>query len=1199
MNFRKMEVTGFKSFADKIELVFETGTTAIVGPNGCGKSNIADAIKWALGEQSAKALRCDKMEGLIFNGGANRRPLGLAEVALTMTNTGKTLPTEYNDVEVSRRLYRSGESEYSMNRKRCLLKDIQELFMDTGLGLSSYSIMEQGHIDMILNSSAQDRRLILEEAAGITKFRHRKRTSLRKLEATEQNLVRINDILYELERQVASLKRQASKARRYQTYHDELKELDTKLSLRKYYSLATDFKNTQDKLTSADDEMQSISASITKLEAELETHRLTMAQAQGKLADLRTQERKVQTEIEDAESEIAVLKERRDNLQQRQKRAITEVERVQKQLEDSEKQVAAAQIEKGKLGETIASQEKELKLAQERADKLTEAAKVAEKKLDTLKSQTINILNRKAKAQNELSTTESRLDYSITRLERLYSNADNFLTEQTQLKETLAKLRLEMKSKEDEISDLTIKQKQISTEIRELQSKVASADREIRSIEQKRGARSSRLQSLQELQKAYEGYNAGVKAILGKGKGKKSAEAPFEGVCGVIAEIIRTEPRYEAAIEASLGSSIQVVVTETVEDAKNAVEYLKDRKIGRATLISMDLMDQKHLNNSAPFPDDVIVAEQVVEFDDKYSSVVNYLLGKTLIVENLDRAVELAKGADPAFVFATLDGQIMSAAGIITGGTGAEGAGLLRRSREIGDLKKEVAELSGQLASMSEEREKIAAEVSSQQRDREKISGELQQKQISLASVQKDMSQCKQRLERVDRELSVVEKERDTLEADIVTLEEKKKKLAENSVDLERQSEEINRSIATLQAELRTKSQQRDAVISQCTNIQVQLAAKKQQQRGLVDKFNSLERERNRLRQTLSSHQTSATSDEESEKEIAEKIETRSKTLKELFEKRTKFENETAELETQRQKAQTDLAEGEAAIRDSRSDIDQLSQGKYQLEVAKTQLQMNIDSLTSKMQERYGVSIKELRNQGDSDLEETEELSEEELESRIEELRDRMAKMGTVNLTAVDEYNRQKERYDLLITQKEDLLKAKESLYGIIQRINRESRDRLKETFDSVNAGFQELFTRLFGGGQAELVMIGEGDVLESGVEMNARPPGKKPQTIAMLSSGERSLTAIALLFALFKSKPSPFCVMDEVDAALDDANVGRFADMVREFSKNTQFVVITHNKRTMEMADVLYGVTMEESGVSKLVSLRIGEGDSASEAAG
>ena len=1317
MNFRKLELTGFKSFADKIELVFEPGTTAIVGPNGCGKSNICDAIKWVLGEQSARSLRCEKMEDVVFNGGSTRRPLGMAQVSLSISNSRKILPTDYSEVEISRRLFRSGESEYYMNKNRCLLREIQEMFMDTGLGANSYSLMEQGHIDLILNSSPQDRRLILEEAAGITKYRHRKRTSLRKLEATEQNLLRVKDILYELERQVESLKRQASKARRYQRYHAELKDLDTKLNLRKYRALVMEFKDTEDKITDSDDKMRSISAALTKLEAELEAFRLEITGSEGKLADVRTQERRVQSKVEETESDIAVLKERRINLQQRQQQAGVEAAKLQEQLRESEKHIAAIRIEKGKLSESISSQEDELKVAQERADRLTQAAAIAEKDAEELKAQTIDILNRKAKAQNELSATDSRLDYLVTRLDRLTSNAENFRTERAQLEGELAKLRVEVDARENEINNLTVRQNQVNSAIGQLQSRAALLEKNIKEIERERGTKASRLQSLQELQEAYEGYNAGVKALLGirdrssgirdqssvirdqasgtgegelgSGKSERSDMrhqtsdmrqeteeggsqvsglksqvsrkvqgehevrpygASLGGICGVIAEIVRTEPRYELAVEASLGSSIQDVVTETLEDAKAAVEYLKERKSGRATLLPMDTLVISHQSlvarggreqgarervspSQSSLPDGVLAAaSQVVDFDARYSPVVEYLLGNTLIVKDLDTAVKLAVAARAhattgrdAYAtisgdacatnhvpvnFATLDGQVVSSAGAITGGTGSEGAGLLRRSREIRDLREEVAELDEQLADLLKDRDSVVSKISSLQREKEEIAKELQRKQISHTSVQKDMSQCEQRLARLGKELSVVESECDALEKEIVTLEESKARLAGESAELEKQSEEINRKIGALQVEVRSKVQQRDAVVQQCTNIKVQLASKKQQEKGLGERLKSLEQERDRLLQTLSSRQTSASSDGEAEKEIAGKISVQEKTLEELFRERSRMEREISRLEAQRQKGQGDLAQGEALLREHRRNLDQLNQGKYQLEVTKTQLQMNIDSLVSRMRERYGVSLDEALNvkrqtssvkrqasnvEREAEASDDSEADEDELTDRIEELRARMEKMGSVNLTAIDEYNRQKERYDLLVAQREDLLKAKDSLYNIIQRINRESRERLRKTFDSVNGGFQELFKRLFGGGQAELVMVSDGDVLESGVEIIARPPGKKQQAISMLSTGERSLTAIALLFALFKTKPSPFCVLDEVDAALDDANVGRFTDMVREFSIETQFIIITHNKRTMEMADVLYGVTMEESGVSKLVSLRMSDGDKAS----
>jgi chromosome segregation protein len=1190
LNFRRLEVTGFKSFADKAELALEPGITAVVGPNGCGKSNIADAIKWALGEQNAKALRCEKMEDLIFNGGSVRRPLGMSQVSLVMLNADNKLETQYTEVEIERRFFRSGEGEYYINRNRCLLKDIHELFMDTGLGINSYSIMEQGHIDLILNSSPQDRRLIIEEAAGITKFRHRKKTTLKKLEATEQNILRINDILHELEQQVASLKRQESRARTYQRYYSDLKSFDTTLSKRKYENLTAELKNTDNKVTDLDDKARSISTNTTKLESDLENLRLEITQLDAKLSDIRIEERKIQGKIEEAESNIAVLKERKTNLQQQRQRTHNEITRITQRIQEQEKQLDKIIAERDKLSEAISKQESELKESQSSADLLSQTTKEAEKSIEELKAQVIESLNKRARIQNELSATESRLDYLTNRRERLTTDSESFRTEHAQLKDSLEKIQTDIEEKEEKISDLTIREEQLTSEIDKLRSDSTSLEKGIRELEQKRNARSSRLQSLQELQKAYEGYSAGVKAIL---KGTKNQAQESDGIVGAVAEIIRTEAQYEIAIEASLGSNVQSIVTEKTEDARKALEYLIERKAGRATFLPMDVLNRAENEFLEVAGDIIAIASKVVAFDQKYSIVVEYLLGNILIVKDFDTAARLAEIARNksynVVQFVTLDGQIVSSSGIIIGGTGTESAGLLRRSREIADLKKEVSELDEQLNAVYKQRDELLGKISSFQKERERITKEFQSERILYTGMQKDISQYKQRLARLEKEISVLDSEYNTLDKEIADLHQKKTKLSTDVEEIDSKGEEIKTKVDELQSETRLKIQERDAILKTCTDLRVQLASKKQQEKGLTDNITSLDREKTQLQKTLSNYETSVSTDDESEKSLTDNIFAQESILEGLFEERSKIESEVSGIEAQRQNSYNELTEGETFIRDNRRDIDQIKQERYQIEITRTQIQMNVDALISKMRERYGISMNEFESQIKVEIqEEDSQLTEEEIEKRIDDLRTKMEKLGPVNLTAVDEYNRQKDRYDLMVAQREDLIKAKESLYNIIQRINTESRERMKTTFDAVNTNFQELFQKLFGGGQGELVMVGEGDVLESGVEIIAKPPGKKPQTVSMLSTGERSLTAISLLFALFRIKPSPFCVMDEVDAALDDANVRRFTEMVKEFSKTIQFVIITHNKRTMEIADVLYGVTMEESGVSKLVSLKM-----------
>jgi chromosome segregation protein len=750
------------------------------------------------------------------------------------------------------------------------------------------------------------------------------------------------------------------------------------------------------------------------------------------------------------------------------------------------------------------------------------------------------------------------------------------------LNENLEKIQEDIEEKEEKIKDLTIREEQLTLDIEKLRSDSTTLEKSIRELEQKRNARSSRLQSLQELQKAYEGYSAGVKAIL---KGTKAQN----GIIGAVAELIRTEAQYEIAIEASLGSNVQSIVAETMDDARKALEYLIERKSGRATFLPMNVLNKTENEFHELAGDIIAVASKVVTFDQRYSSVVDFLLGNTLIVKDFDTAVRLRNGSYNGVQFVTLDGQIVSSSGIIIGGTGTESAGLLRRSREIADLKKEVSELDEQLNAVYKKRDELLGKISSLQKDKDRITKEFQSERILHTGMQKDIAQYKQRLSRLEKEISVLDSEYNTLDKEIGDLQQKKVKLSANVEEIDTKGDEIKSRIDELQSETRLKIQERDAVLKTCTDLRVQLASKKQQEKGLTDNVTSLEREKSQLQKTLSSYQTSASTDNESEKGLTDSISVQESLIEGLFNERSKIESEVSSLESQRQNSYNELTEGETLIRDNRREIDQIKQERYQIEITRTQIQMNVDSLISKMRERYGISLIESETQITVEIQEGDsELTEEEIEKRIEELRTKMEKLGPVNLTAVDEYNRQRDRYDLMVAQREDLIKAKESLYNIIQRINTESRERMKTTFDAVNTNFQELFEKLFGGGHGELVMVGEGDVLESGVEIIARPPGKKPQTVSMLSTGERSLTAISLLFALFRIKPSPFCVMDEVDAALDDVNVRRFTDMVKEFSKTIQFVIITHNKRTMEIADVLYGVTMEESGVSKLVSLKM-----------
>lgn len=1188
MNFRRLEIIGFKSFADRLEIVFEPGITAIVGPNGCGKSNISDAIKWVLGEQNPRSIRCEKMEDLIFNGGANRRPLGMAQVTLTISNQNKEIPSEYTEIEIERRFFRSGESEYYINRNRCLLKDIQDLFMDTGLGANSYAIMEQGHIDLILNSSPQDRRLILEEAAGITRFRHRKRTAIKKLEATEQNITRLNDIIVELEQQVNSLKRQEAKARTYQRYYNELKKLDLIISKRKYMSELHQLERLNTALAEIDDKENALVSSISSVEAEIELKKLEMTELEAKLSDLRVDQRKLQSQIEETESSIAVLNERKDNLQRRIKTAIDESTKIRAKLKELDDRISTMDVEKSRLNDLIASQEGELESLQESANKLTKSVGESEKLLDDLKSQSIALLKERSKCQNEISVIDSKLEYLDSRIERIQRNEESFHIEQSQLEQSIAKIEEDMLVREKELSSLLSKQEELKGVIQQLRSRSSQLEAEIRNIEKDRSAKVSRLQSLRELQRSYEGYGSGVKFIFQNLKGKKDNQPEIQGIVGVLAELIRTQPQYEVAVESSLGDMLQSIVMERIDDVLKVLIELNQGRGGRATFIALDQVPRNGQVTpvNLPFEPDgceVIPAIAVLEFNEMLSPVLNHLLRNVFLVDDLDTAVKISKSSsDPSVRLVTMDGQIIQADGIITGGAGTRSPSLLKRIREIHDLEAEISMKDEELSKLLAERDEVNKNLTNSERHRDAVAKQIQATQMSQVGMQRDLSQYKQRLSRLQKEMSVLKNEKESLGSDVEKLRGQRVDLTNNLESIETKARELNDKIEVLQNEMRSSFAERDELIKRCNELRIQLASKKQQEKGLTENILSLKKEKESLIKTLEHLESSISSDNETEREVSKEIMELEELLEKLFINRTDLETQISTFESHKQNLYIDLSSKEELLRENRREIDRIRQERHQLEVSRTEIQMNISFILAKVRERYGISLKEITSE-QSEI--GSELTDKELDSMVQDLQSKIERLGPVNLNAIEEYSRQKERYDLLITQREDLVKAKESLYGIIQRINRESREKLKETFDMLNANFQDFFQRMFGGGHAELVMVGEEDILESGIEIIARPPGKKPQTVSMLSTGERALTAIAILFALFRIKPSPFCIMDEVDAALDDANIGRFTSMLKEFSANTQFVIITHNKRTMEIADVLYGITMEEAGISKLVS--------------
>jgi len=1239
LHLEKLTIRGFKSFAEGVDLFFNGGITAIVGPNGCGKSNVADAIRWALGEQRAKSLRCERMEDIIFNGGSQLEASRLAEVALQIGNPDGVLPLESPQVEIKRQLDRIGESRYYLNEDNCLLRDISELFMDTGIGVNAYSLMEQNKVDMILSANQHNRRFLFDEVAGITKYKHRKKEALKKLQETEGNIIRVNDVIHELERETLALKEQAARAELYLQRQSELKSFDLELSWRQYTRLIQRFNTITADLDEVQREIEAITTSIEETETEGETKRREREGLEGTLGDAQAQVRKLESEIERTESDIALLKERQLSSQERRKRALNEIAALKEQNDELNEQKKEGEREREGLSNSVKLDENKL-IAQERVlQGLSERISTASEHIEKWQTELINAMNSSSKIQSESSTIENRLEYTTNRLSNLSENTNR---SQEELGTAVTSLE-DAQKQEDELASETVsianQQRETEAAIRSAQKELRRLEAEMKELQEELGVKVSRLKSLEELQKDYEGYYMGVRAIL---KASELEPERFGGVCGVVAEIVKTSPAYETAIEVALGSGIQNVITETAEDAKAAIEFLKRAKAGRVTFLPLDILRARRYSggdNLLQQPGVIGIASELVYFDPQYTVAIEQLLGNTLLVEDMDTAIRISRGGE-ARSFAsplrdrtggarlvTLDGELINTSGAITGGVSKnQTGGLLKRAREIDELHAEVSELSKTLGNKEKRRKDTSGNLAEWQQKGQNLSSSLQEKQIQLAHIKKDLEGYQKQRERLIQELANTQNEEKSVKVEVEELETQRDELKNQLESLEKSRNVLARRIERLTEQNSSEKRKLDEVTKSHTDLKIELAGKRQRVENIEKALNTVERNQDQIEQNIKECQQRIESDNKVREELNAQIAAEQDKFLSLEGDKFQATEKVEDFISQREELLNQIAAAEKELRSLRRKLNKHNKDKHGLEVANTQVKMEMNAVAGRIFEKYNIPIE--------DIQKNEEIQEEDdqLSTLIEELKARIADMGSVNLMAIEDYKEHQERRQFLCAQRDDLEKSLHSTYKAIQKINETSRERFLATFELIKDNFQEVFVQLFGGGETELLLSRNGgrkrkpkeqdaddgfdtlrtqpkelsalveeaigyeenpspaadDVLECGIDIIARPPGKRPQSIAALSGGERSLVAIALLFAIFKIKPSPFCVLDEVDAALDEANILRFTNLIRAFSKDTQFIIITHNKRTMEIADVMYGVTMEKAGVSKLVSMKL-----------
>ena len=1194
MHLNSIKIRGFKSFAEEVELILEPGITTIVGPNGCGKSNVSDAVRWVLGEQSARGLRCASMRDLLFNGGANFAPAQKTEVALRFSNGNPETSTQdapklafaSPETEVSRHLTRNGESRYLINQNPCRLRDISELFMDTGIGVDAYSVMEQSKIDLILNVRPEERRFLFDEVAGITKYKHRKKTALRKLEQTEQNLARINDVIQELQRETESLKEQAEQARHYNTQQAQLKQLELELAHREYDKLRTDYNQAQTDLDAVLTTVAGASETLKAAEERIENSTNRRSELDDAIREGQVALREIESQIEQIERQIVLHKERQLNIQRERERALQTLESLKAQqtgiltqqrerTQEYQKLEASCKIEGSRL---TARQQ----LLTELAGRISSAKDAVQETQIALQEITTALTERERERlaiEHKLTSTEGNLDrlkknkMALTaELSTANDARDEVQYAETQLKATLVHIETEKNQAETKLQENQDALRKIETEIRDLQNTL--------------GANVSRFKSLQELQSAYEGYYAGVRAIM---RAKTHAPDQFRGVCGVVAELVTTDNQYEVAIEVALGSAIQNVITETAEDAQRGIAFLKQHRAGRVTFLPLDILRGRRFDDDQLLdqPGVIGIAEELIDYDPKYEVAMQHLLGNTLVIEDLDSAIGLTRQFRPSARLVTLDGEVINTSGAITGGqTSQKQIGLLSRARELETLENEIGKLTQYSNKKDQKRKAYAAAIANLQKTRQTLTAQWQDKRVEKASLTKDLEQANLQVTRLEQQLATVEKENRELGTSVAASREEQQALETEIQTLTQKKTRTERWIERMSEQIESENRKHAEVASSCQKMEVFLAGQRQKLEGLASELQTLKETQQRTAKEIAEQQAIIDTDEQRKSDLVEQVAAAQREFLRLEGDRAESESRVDELTEERESLLQEVEVLQKEMRATRRNFEKQNRARHKLEVATTQLEMRIKSVSTRIHDKYQVSIDALPPIADNE----QAMDEIDLLDSIEKLKAELSGMGAVNLKAIEAYEEYKERYDFLISQRSDLEQSTQDTYQVIQKINQTSREVFLTTFEAVQTNFQEVFTQLFGGGETELLLTDPSDVLDSGIDIIARPPGKRPQSITQLSGGERSLVAIGLLFAVFKIKPSPFCVLDEVDAALDEANILRFTNLIRAYAENTQFVIITHNRRTMEIADAMYGVTMEQAGISKIVSAKFGE---------
>ena len=1177
MYLKSIEIQGFKSFANKIVFEFQNGITGIVGPNGSGKSNVADAVRWVLGEQSAKQLRGSKMEDVIFAGTEARKPVGFAYVSITFDNEDHALPVEYNEVTVTRKVFRSGESEYQLNGHSCRLKDITELFYDTGIGKEGYSIIGQGQIDKILSGRPEERRELFDEAAGIVKFKRRKAASIKKLENERENLVRVNDILKELEKQVGPLEKQSEKAKEYLKLKQDLKIRDVNAFLMESDEIRISLKECEEKSLIAANDLKAANEEYDSTKAEYDSLEIQLNEINNSIETTNTLLSNTEIEKQRLDGVINVYAEQIKTIQANSVHYTNRLSDISKSIDEKKESLSKLDEEKQSLAESLTSYEEKRAEAKKKHDEILNSIEEINKNIEDYNNKIIDVLSLKTKTTADNQKFQTMLEQKNIRKAELNSIIIQKKSEENLADNSINEFSDQLVKADNKINNLTEQINDVNQGIFTNKNKITELTSIIDKEQTQYHREKSKLESLIAITERYDGYGNSIRKIM-------ELKETNSGILGVIADIIKVEKKYETAIETALGGTIQNIVTDNEKTAKELIAYLKDNKLGRATFLPITSVSGKNTYESEPCMKEkgvIGLACNLVRVDFEYTKLAKYLLGRILVVDNIDNGLAIAKKYKHSLRIVTLEGEQLNPGGSMTGGAFKNASNLLGRRREIEELKKNVADVSKSLNEHKSLTSELRKSVASLREQNDSLNKAMREAQVEKNTIVMNLNSATNRRDEIISSLADINSQIADVEREITEISGNLSNASDSLASLDSINEESKNEIESLNSLLAEKKLEEAAVNDSFDNIKLQFSS-------LLQKDSFIDENKERINQEIRELKAEADDIQLKMASTNEEISAKKSEILQVKEKiavsSKQIEDCKTKIETLKEK-RNNYTNSHKVFFDKRESISgrisDLDKEVYRLNATKEKLEESLDVLTDYMWDEYELTYSyaiEYKNEEFSSL--------TAIKKEINTLKSSIRALGDVNVNSIEEYKEVNERYQFLKSQHDDLIEAENSLVKIIDELDQGMRVQFQQKFDEIKVEFDKVFKELFGGGHGTIQLVDDEDILECGILIISQPPGKKLQNMMQLSGGEKALTAISLLFAIQNLKPSPFCLLDEIEAALDDSNVARFANYLHKLTRHTQFIVITHRRGSMSAADRLYGITMQEKGVSTLVSV-------------